>query len=139
VPCTDRLATTVMAVKSRKWQRFKRMCDHEISWDYRVSSRVAQSVQYMTTDWTTGRSRFDPRQGQNTFPLMSVSRPALGLTQHTVHWVPGVLSPGVQCGRGVTLTTHPHLVPRWPIPPPPRASIDVVGLLYLNFCRLSTN
>jgi hypothetical protein len=24
----------------------------------------------------------------------------------------GVLSPGVKCGRGVTLTTHPHLVPR---------------------------
>jgi hypothetical protein len=24
--------------------------------------------------------------------------------------VPGVLSPGVQRGQGVTLTTHPHLV-----------------------------
>jgi len=24
----------------------------------------------------------------------------------------GVLSPGVKRGRGVTLTTHPHLVPR---------------------------
>jgi hypothetical protein len=29
-----------------------------------------------------------------------------------VQWVPGVLSPGVKRGRGVTLTTHPHLVPR---------------------------
>jgi hypothetical protein len=27
-------------------------------------------------------------------------------------WVPGVLSPGVKRGRGVMLTTHPHLVPR---------------------------
>jgi hypothetical protein len=24
----------------------------------------------------------------------------------------GVLFPGVKCGRGVTLTTHPHLIPR---------------------------
>jgi hypothetical protein len=41
-----------------------------------------------------------------------VSRPALGPTQPPVQWVPGVLSPGVKRGRGVTLTTHPHLVPR---------------------------
>jgi hypothetical protein len=27
-----------------------------------------------------------------------------------IQWVPGVLSPGVKRGRGVTLTTHPHLV-----------------------------
>jgi hypothetical protein len=41
-----------------------------------------------------------------------VSRPALGPTQPPVQWVPGVLSLGVKCGRGVTLTTHPHLLPR---------------------------
>jgi hypothetical protein len=29
-----------------------------------------------------------------------------------VQWVPGVLSSGLKRGRGVTLTTHPHLVPR---------------------------
>jgi hypothetical protein len=29
-----------------------------------------------------------------------------------VQWVPGVLSPGLKHGRGVSLTTHPHLVPR---------------------------
>jgi len=40
-----------------------------------------------------------------------VSRPALGPTQPPVQWVPGVLSPGVKRGRGVTLTTHPHPVP----------------------------
>jgi hypothetical protein len=38
-------------------------------------------------------------------------RPALRLTQPPVHWVPGVLSPGLKCGRAVTLTTHPYLVP----------------------------
>jgi hypothetical protein len=42
----------------------------------------------------------------------SVSRPALGPTKPPVQWVPGVLSPGLKRGRGVTLTTHPHLVPR---------------------------
>jgi hypothetical protein len=41
-----------------------------------------------------------------------VSRPALGPTQPSVQWAPGVLSPGVKRGLGVTLTTHPHLVPR---------------------------
>jgi hypothetical protein len=46
------------------------------------------------------------------FPVASVSRPAPGPTQPPVQWVPGVLSPGVKSGRGVTLTTHPHLVPR---------------------------
>jgi hypothetical protein len=44
--------------------------------------------------------------------LASLSRPALGPTQPPVQWVPEVLSPGVKRGRGVTLTTHPHLVPR---------------------------
>jgi hypothetical protein len=50
--------------------------------------------------------------GAGDFPLASVSRPALGPTQPPVPWVPRVLSPGVKRGRGVMLTTHPHLVPR---------------------------
>jgi hypothetical protein len=41
-----------------------------------------------------------------------VPRPALRQTQSTIQWVPGVLSLGVKRGRGVTLTTHPHTVPR---------------------------
>jgi hypothetical protein len=58
------------------------------------------------------RSRFDPRQGQRIFLLAPASRPALGSTQPPIQWVPGVLCPGVKRGRGVMLTTHPHLVPR---------------------------
>jgi hypothetical protein len=54
----------------------------------------------------------DTRQRQEIFPLASVSKPALGNTQPPVQCVLGVLSPGVKRGRGVTLTTHPHLVPR---------------------------
>jgi hypothetical protein len=41
-------------------------------------SRVAQSVRCLATGWTTGRSRFDPRQRRKIFPVASVSRPALG-------------------------------------------------------------
>jgi hypothetical protein len=51
---------------------------------------------------------FDPRQRQSILPLAFVSRP----TEHPIQWVPGILFPGVKCDRGVTLTTHPHLVPR---------------------------
>jgi hypothetical protein len=72
-------------------------------------SRLAQSVQCLTTDWTAGvRSP----QRQRIFPLPSASRPALGPTQPPVQWVPGALCPGVKRGRGVMLTTHPLLVPR---------------------------
>jgi hypothetical protein len=71
-----------------------------------LSSRVAQSVQCLATDWMTRRSGFDPRQGQRIFPLSSMPKPALGPTQPPVQWVPGVLSPGVKRGRGATLTTH---------------------------------
>jgi hypothetical protein len=71
---------------------------------------VAQAVQCLATDWTTGRSRFDSQHRPRIFPLTSVSWPALGPTQPPVQWVPGVLSPGAKRGRGVTLTTRPHLV-----------------------------
>jgi hypothetical protein len=73
---------------------------------------VPQLVEYLATDWATGQSGFDPRQRQRTFPPSSVTRPALGPPQHPVRCIPGVISPGVKRGRGVTLTTHPHLVLR---------------------------
>jgi hypothetical protein len=57
--------------------------------------------------WTTGPSRFDPRQRRKDFtsslcvPTVSGAHPA-SCTMDS-----GVLSPGLKCGRGVTLTTHP--------------------------------
>ena len=42
--------------------------------------------------------------------IFRLSRPTLGPTQPPVKWVPR-LSRGVKCGRGVTLTPHPLLVP----------------------------
>jgi hypothetical protein len=40
-----------------------------------------------------------------------LSRPALGPTQRPLQLVPGSF-PGVESGRGLTLTPHPLLVPR---------------------------
>jgi hypothetical protein len=60
----------------------------------------------------TGRFGFDPRQRQMIFPVSSVSTPALRPIQPPVQWVPGSFPPGVKRGRGVALTTHPHLVTR---------------------------
>jgi hypothetical protein len=53
-----------------------------------------------------------PDRGQGIFLLAPASRLALGPTQPPIQWVLGVLSPGVKRSRGVTLATHPHLVPR---------------------------
>jgi hypothetical protein len=53
-----------------------------------------------------------PGRGEIISPLAYMFRQALRPTQPPVQWVPGDLSPGLKRGRGVMLTTHPHLVPR---------------------------
>jgi hypothetical protein len=54
----------------------------------------------------TGWPGLDPRQRQRKFPLVSMSIPALRLTQPPFQWVQGTF-PGEKLGRSVTLTTHP--------------------------------
>jgi hypothetical protein len=51
-------------------------------------------------------------KGKGFFPLASVSRPAIRPTQTPIQWVPGGRFLGVKRSLYVTLTTHPHLVPR---------------------------
>jgi hypothetical protein len=108
------LTLLVVSLSTVKFRLFKSSTKQNVN-------RVAQSV-----------SRFDPRQRQRIFPPASVFRSVLGPTQSPVQWVPGVLSPGLKRGRGVTLTTHPHLVPRSRIsrsykPLPPSASMACSG------------
>jgi hypothetical protein len=73
---------------------------------------LSQSVYWLATYWKTGRSGSIPGREERIFPSASVSRWATGPTQPPVQWVPRFLSPELNCGRGVTLTTHPHLVSR---------------------------
>jgi hypothetical protein len=50
--------------------------------------------------------------GTKDFSSILCVQTGSGAHQTPVPWVTEVLSPGVKRGRGVTLTTHPHLVPR---------------------------
>jgi len=59
----------------------------------------------------TGYGLDGPGSNPGGDEIFRPSRQALGPTQPPLQWVPGVF-PGVKCGRGVLLTTHPLLVPR---------------------------
>jgi hypothetical protein len=63
---------------------------------------VDQSVQCMVTDWTTGRTRFDPSRGKRISPIASLSRLTPRPTYPLVQWVLGPFARGC-----VKLTTHP--------------------------------
>jgi hypothetical protein len=52
-----------------------------------------------------------PRQRRKDFPVASVQTGS-GVHRASCKWVREVLSPGLNRGRGVTMTTQPHLVPR---------------------------
>jgi hypothetical protein len=64
------------------------------------------------------------------------------LNINSIQWVPWILSLGVKRGRGVTLITHPHLVPRsrmsrsyTPLPPSASMACSGTALLFtLLFC-----
>jgi hypothetical protein len=69
----------------------------------KLGAEVVQLLQSLRT----GLLGLDPRQEQRNFPLASVSRPGLRPTQPPIQWVPEV-----KHSRGVTPTTHPHLLLR---------------------------
>jgi hypothetical protein len=100
---------------------------------------VTQSVQCLTTDWTTGvRSP----QMRRMLPLACLPSPAPRSAQPPVQWVTGVLTPGVKRGRGLTLTTHPRLVLRSRISKsytfPVVTCMAVAGRLYFTLVETVT-
>jgi hypothetical protein len=109
-----------------------------------ITSILRRILTYYVTigyiSWLPGDRGSIPGRGKKIFLLASVSWPALGPTQPPVQWVPTVLSPGVTRGRGVTLTTQLHLLPRSWISrsytsSPPYASIGVLwdcSTLYIS-------
>jgi hypothetical protein len=66
----------------------------------------------LATGWTTGRSRFDPRQRREDLFSGRCVRTGCGAHPASCTVGTGGPSPGLKRGRGMTLTTHPHLVPR---------------------------
>jgi hypothetical protein len=71
------------------------------------SAGVAQSVQRLITDWTTGQTRFDPRVKQRFFPLASVSRPALSPPSLLYKGTDGPFHRGkAQSGRDADKSSH---------------------------------
>jgi hypothetical protein len=70
-------------------------------------SRVAQAVQC----WLQAGRPGDPWQRRKDF-FCSLCPDRFGAHSASCTMSTGVLSLGVKNGRGVTLTTHPHLVPR---------------------------
>jgi hypothetical protein len=85
-------------------------------------------------------SRFDPRQRRKDFASILLSRPALWTIQRLIQFVPGVLSPRVKRGPFLTLTTHPHLLPRsrmiriYTSSPQALSTLDIKVPQYLKEC-----
>jgi hypothetical protein len=105
-------STPPLHIRGVLLKQFNFTCPLEI-WgpDGAVKRGRGSSVGIMTDYGLDDRGSI-PRQKQSIFLLVSASRPAPGPTQPPIQWVPGLPSPGVKRGRGVTLTTHPYLVPR---------------------------
>jgi hypothetical protein len=101
----------------------------------RIGAEVAQSVQWLSTDWTTGV--ISPTGAEDFSSSLCIQ--TLEPTQPPVQWLPVFLSPGVKRGRGVMLTTHPYLVPRLRVsrsyassPPSSNMACSRTALLYLS-------
>jgi hypothetical protein len=105
-PCLsgDRLATN--RLNHGTAPRIKLVSDNR-------SSRVSSSsiVSYYGLDYP-GDWGSIPDSGKEFFLRPLCLDRLWGLPRFLFNGVPWVLSPGVKHGRGVTLTTHPHLVKR---------------------------
>jgi hypothetical protein len=73
-------------------------------------SRVPQSIQCLATDWTTGRSRFDPRQRQEEVSSNQCIQTGSGSNPISCTMGTGVLSPVAKREEVLTLATHSYLV-----------------------------
>jgi hypothetical protein len=92
------------------WKRYVSISAKRRSWFcFGSRAEVIQSVQCLTTDWT---KMVGSMAETKVFSLASMCRAALRPTQPPIQWVPDVLFRWSKVGRSVTLTTHPHLVPR---------------------------
>jgi hypothetical protein len=86
-----------------------RISSRNAGWNQRITSKA--SLCYGSENWTINMRDAQKLEAAQ----MRFLRPLLGLTrldrqrnpEPPVQWVPGV-----KRGSGVTLTTHPHLVPR---------------------------
>jgi hypothetical protein len=96
------------AVNYANWRFMQMLYDSaQFLWPMiQIRSGISQYCVWLRTGRPDDRGSI-PGRGERMFPLASVSRPALGLTQPPVQLVPGVLSAGIKRGRGVTLITHP--------------------------------
>jgi hypothetical protein len=79
-------------------------------YEWLFTHKGAGSSVGITTGYGLDGPGIESRWGRD-FPHLS--RPALGPTQPPVQLVPG-LSPGIESGRGVTLTPHPLLLQKKP-------------------------
>jgi hypothetical protein len=77
-----------------------------------VGSRVAQSVQCLATDWTTGRPRFDSQQRQKDFSSSLCVQTGSGSHPASSTMGTGCPLPGGIARLGRDADYSPHLVSR---------------------------
>jgi hypothetical protein len=78
-----------------------------------VTYIVQRTQKYrLSTGWTTGRSRFDPRLRRIEFSSSLCVQTVSGVHPASCTMGTGGTFPELKRGRGVRLTTHPHLIPR---------------------------
>jgi hypothetical protein len=77
---------------------------NDIWWWVQNIKRSQHSSVSIVSDYGLDDRCSIPGRDKRVFPLASVWRLALGRTQPPVQWV--------QRGRGVTLPTHPHILPK---------------------------